>query len=141
LKEHPVARQKMIHAVLSLLLTAFIGPAASSPPPTPQLTWQPAKTSRIQSQFDRKLPEVNFDGVAFDSVLDYIHNTTGISTPIVETCAPDSWVGQPGMPGAIKAIGGRLFITQTRENHRQIENLMAELRETTSHTPSGIRTR
>lgn len=62
-----------------------------------------------------------------------------ITMLIEETVAPDSWVTEGDFPGAIKAVGGRLFITQTRENHRQIDNLMEQLRET-AFPPSEVPT-
>jgi hypothetical protein len=59
---------------------------------------------------------------------------TDLSQLISETVAPDSWVATGGKPGVIKAKDGRLTITQTRESHQQIENLMAQLRETRAQT-------
>lgn len=52
---------------------------------------------------------------------------------ICDTVDSDSWVTAGGKPGVIKEADGRLMITQTAENHRQIANLLDQLRETQDH--------
>jgi len=48
---------------------------------------------------------------------------------IQDNIAPNSWVSAGGKPGVIKEKEGRLTVTQTRENHRLIEDLIRQVRE------------
>ncbi len=49
---------------------------------------------------------------------------------IQDTVAPDSWRESGGPIGAIRTTGtGQLIITQTPENHREVQNLLDQLRE------------
>jgi hypothetical protein len=47
---------------------------------------------------------------------------------IQDSIAPASWVSAGGKPGVIKEKEGRLTVTQTRENHRLIEDLIGQVR-------------
>jgi len=55
-----------------------------------------------------------------------------ITKLIQETVASDSWKETGGQVGAIKELSGQLVVTQTPENHRQLVNLLEQLRETKS---------
>jgi len=55
---------------------------------------------------------------------------------ITDTIDPDSWTDIGGTPGAIGEINGLLIVRQTRENHKSLQNLLEQLRET-----RGIQTR
>jgi hypothetical protein len=48
---------------------------------------------------------------------------------IEQTVAPDSWRDTGGQFGSVRVFAGRLIVTQTWENHRQLAGLLAELRE------------
>jgi len=47
---------------------------------------------------------------------------------ITETVEPDSWRDNGGRVGAIRELTGQLIVTQTPENHRQIADLLNQLR-------------
>jgi hypothetical protein len=59
---------------------------------------------------------------------------------IRDTVASDTWREDGGTLGSIEEQGGRLAVTQTPENHRQILNLLAQLRENL-HSRIVIQTR
>jgi type II secretory pathway component GspD/PulD (secretin)/tetratricopeptide (TPR) repeat protein len=49
---------------------------------------------------------------------------------ITETVAPDSWRDAGGSIGAIRELSGQLIVTQTPENHAELQGLLEQLRET-----------
>jgi hypothetical protein len=48
---------------------------------------------------------------------------------VMGAVAPDSWIESGGKAGTCKFLDGHLIITQTRDSHTAIENLLAQLRE------------
>jgi hypothetical protein len=48
-----------------------------------------------------------------------------------ESVAPDSWRDAGGRVGQVRHVAGRLVVTQTADNHRQVERLLQALREST----------
>ncbi|MHC4716442.1 MAG: type II secretion system protein GspD, partial [Planctomycetota bacterium] len=56
-----------------------------------------------------------------DSILDLIRTTI----------APETWRGgdQAGTTGSIRELNGQVIVTQTPENHRKLQDLLAQLRE------------
>ena len=56
-----------------------------------------------------------------DSILDMIRTTI----------APDTWQGgaAAGTTGSIRELNGQIIVTQTPENHRKVQDLLAQLRE------------
>jgi len=56
-----------------------------------------------------------------DNILDMIRSTI----------APDTWQGGPaaGTTGSIRELNGQIIVTQTPENHRKVQDLLAQLRE------------
>ena len=55
--------------------------------------------------------------------------TQDILTLIKETVAPDSWRENGGSVGAIRELNGQLIVTQTSANHKELVNLLEQLRE------------
>ena len=55
---------------------------------------------------------------------------TEITKLIMETVAPDTWREAGGTIGALRELSGQLIVTQTPENHRELVNLLEQLRET-----------
>jgi general secretion pathway protein D len=53
-----------------------------------------------------------------------------ITKLIEDTVATDSWKDNGGSVGALRELQGQLIVTQTPENHRQLINLLEQLRET-----------
>ena len=53
-----------------------------------------------------------------------------ITKLIEDTVATDSWKDNGGSVGALRELQGQLIVTQTPENHRQLVNLLEQLRET-----------
>jgi len=53
-----------------------------------------------------------------------------ITKLITDTVASDSWKDNGGSVGALRELQGQLIVTQTPENHRQLVNLLEQLRET-----------
>jgi general secretion pathway protein D len=53
-----------------------------------------------------------------------------ITKLIEDTVATDSWKDNGGSVGALRELQGQLIVTQTPENHRQLVNLLDQLRET-----------
>ena len=53
-----------------------------------------------------------------------------INKLIEDTVATDSWKDNGGSVGALRELQGQLIVTQTPENHRQLVNLLEQLRET-----------
>ncbi len=51
---------------------------------------------------------------------------------IRQSIAPDTWRGgePPGMIGSIRELNGQIVVTQTRKNHRDLLELLQQLRET-----------
>lgn len=49
---------------------------------------------------------------------------------IEDTVATDTWKDNGGSVGALRELQGQLIVTQTPENHRQLVNLLEQLRET-----------
>lgn len=66
----------------------------------------------------------NFDDNERDDLIEQI------IALIQDTIAPDSWRDAGGLVGAVRELGGQLIITQTPENHTQIQRLLEQLRET-----------
>jgi hypothetical protein len=58
-------------------------------------------------------------------------------TLIVETVDPDSWAANRGTPGTIRYEDGKFVVTQTKANHKMIEGLLEQLRE--SRRPQDAR--
>jgi hypothetical protein len=52
---------------------------------------------------------------------------------IEDTIDPESWPINGGSTGVIDGNDGFLVVTQTRENHQEIKNILAELRVTHDH--------
>ena len=57
---------------------------------------------------------------------DLIDNITKL---IEDTVSTDSWKDNGGSVGALRELEGQLIVTQTPENHRQLVNLLEQLRE------------
>lgn len=55
-----------------------------------------------------------------------VEQITGL---ITDTVAPDSWRESGGTIGSLRELQGQLIVTQTPENHRQLANLLEQLRE------------
>ena len=53
-----------------------------------------------------------------------------ITKLIEDTVATDTWKDNGGSVGAVRELEGQLIVTQTPENHRQLFNLLEQLRET-----------
>ena len=53
-----------------------------------------------------------------------------ITKLIEDTVATESWKDNGGSVGALRELEGQLIVTQTPENHRQLVNLLEQLRET-----------
>ena len=53
-----------------------------------------------------------------------------ITKLITDTVSSDSWKDNGGSVGAVRELQGQLIVTQTPENHRQLVNLLEQLRET-----------
>jgi beta-lactamase regulating signal transducer with metallopeptidase domain len=53
-------------------------------------------------------------------------------TLIQDTIATDSWIDRGGSTGSIREADGQLIVRQSPENHRQLERLLEQLRETGS---------
>lgn len=53
-----------------------------------------------------------------------------ITKLIEDTVATDTWKDNGGSVGALRELQGQLIVTQTPENHRQLVNLLEQLRET-----------
>jgi type II secretory pathway component GspD/PulD (secretin)/tetratricopeptide (TPR) repeat protein len=53
-----------------------------------------------------------------------------ITKLIEDTVTTDSWKDNGGSVGALRELQGQLIVTQTPENHRQLVNLLEQLRET-----------
>jgi general secretion pathway protein D len=53
-----------------------------------------------------------------------------ITKLIEDTVATDTWKDNGGSVGALRELEGQLIVTQTPENHRQLVNLLEQLRET-----------
>src|SRR5882724_6762662 len=47
----------------------------------------------------------------------------------MDTVNTDSWKDRGGSVGALRELEGQLIVTQTPENHRQLKNLLDQLRE------------
>lgn len=54
------------------------------------------------------------------------------TTLIKETVDPDGWRDNGGSYGAIRELQGQLIVTNSEENHRQIVNLLTQLRRTSA---------
>ena len=53
-----------------------------------------------------------------------------ITKLIEDTVSTDTWKDNGGSVGALRELQGQLIVTQTPENHRQLVNLLEQLRET-----------
>ena len=53
-----------------------------------------------------------------------------ITKLVEDTVATDTWKDNGGSVGALRELQGQLIVTQTPENHRQLVNLLEQLRET-----------
>ncbi|HEV2296451.1 MAG TPA: hypothetical protein VGR35_21585 [Tepidisphaeraceae bacterium] len=57
---------------------------------------------------------------------------TEITELIQETVDPESWREAGGSVGSIRVLGGNLIVNQTPENHRSLQGLLEQLRESQS---------
>jgi general secretion pathway protein D len=53
-----------------------------------------------------------------------------ITKLITETVSPDSWRDAGGTIGAVRELSGQLIVTQTPDNHKKLQGVLAQLRET-----------
>jgi hypothetical protein len=81
-------------------------------------TPNPAATQPNPSPNDRREPKTSEEIVE------------DLTRLIQDSVMPDDWRETGGMYGSIKELSGRLIIDQRRDGHRQIEVLLAAIRET-----------
>ena len=49
---------------------------------------------------------------------------------ITDTVAPDSWRDAGGTIGSIQELSGQLIVTQIADNHKKLQGVLEQLRET-----------
>ena len=62
--------------------------------------------------------------------LAWILANAAVTSVIVSTIAPDTWRDNGGTVGSIREFDGVLIISQTNDNHRLIEQFLAQFRAT-----------
>jgi len=114
-----------IYDIADLVLTERARHRALNPPPPPQVpATQPAggfiSGSNLPDAHDPTAAEV----------------AEGICALLMQSISPDTWRDNGGMVGAVRELNGRLIVSQTADNHRRIEAVLAALR-ATSKVPGG----